>query len=266
MIFPYTVLFLLPISCGAQQNGIFNGGPGHGWARYSWQSAQHNSIFNGHLADGYTSAGMEIVIHSNIFHGQAGDGYASSRMVMITNQPIFAGGSGDGFDQNRYSQQTNHDIFSGGHHDGVDTKFYAQQSTNQVYAGSGGDGYSSSLFSKLIWTGSHNTDWLVASNWNLNRVPTLSDQVIIPTGTLHSPLLKGKWLINKADAHIYTCKSFIIKAGAEINATNACWLENYGDMLIHGKVMLKPHASRQHSNYAPGIITISPGGQFRIEN
>lgn len=257
---------LLTTGAHAQNNGVFNGGTGYGWTQEIGQTPENSSIFNGAHADGFTFKTISKPSNSAVFSGAVGDGYSMLQFSLKTNHEIFLEGIGDGCDQFRVSKTSNNSIFAGGHNDGHDRDLTGTIINHNVYAGGPGDGYSNSGLSKLIWTGSTGKDWLVASNWNLNRIPTLSDQVVIPAGVPNNLLLKGKLLIDKAGTHLYTCQSLLVLPQGIINSTNEAWLENHGEILTSGLITLFHNPQHQHSNHFPATIIINQGGELKIIN
>lgn len=76
-------LLFAALPCAAQNNAIFTGGPGDGWASGN-HVQQGNNIFTGGAGDGWATAG-HLQPENNIYTGGAGDGWASglSNMVQI---------------------------------------------------------------------------------------------------------------------------------------------------------------------------------------
>lgn len=62
-------------NCAAQNNPIFSGGPGDGWASNNHLQQEANNIFTGGSGDGWASNNYQQP-ESNIFLGGAGDGWA----------------------------------------------------------------------------------------------------------------------------------------------------------------------------------------------
>ena len=82
----------------------------------------------------------------------------------------------------------------------------------------------------IAWTGATNTSWNTASNWSGGVVPTLTDDVIIPTSAPNNPQLSGS-------AHVH---NLTIEAGQHINT--GC-----SNLYAHGNVVarLDSAATRQ---------------------
>ena len=59
---------------------------------------------------------------------------------------------------------------------------------NNKTSGPGGD-WQFSAGTTLTWDGSSSSDWRVGANWDLNRVPGVSDNATIPVGAPNNPSL-----------------------------------------------------------------------------
>lgn len=135
----FIVLLVINVSVtSAQNNPIFQGGPGDGINKNSY-SQPGNNIFMGGGGDGwnrvaYSQAG------NNIFTGGIGDGWNSTTFIQAGNT-IFNGGTGDGWNSTSFLQAGNA-IFAGGTGDGWD-KISFLQPGNNIFNGGEGDGWSS---------------------------------------------------------------------------------------------------------------------------
>jgi len=81
------------------------------------------------------------------------------------------------------------------------------------------------------WTGTTSRSWHTGSNWSLGHVPTLSEDVIIPSGTTYSPLIT-----TFAD-----CSDLTIQSGADLEMSTpalAYPLEVHDDMTIYGSLTI----------------------------
>ncbi len=65
----------------AQNNPIFTGGPGDGWATDGYQQ-EANNIFSGGAGDGWASNGYQQS-ENNIFTGGSGDGWANDNSPLL---------------------------------------------------------------------------------------------------------------------------------------------------------------------------------------
>ncbi len=261
-----TLCMVPGLGLSAQNNGVFNGGTGHGWSTSRWAAVNTSNIFDGGVADGYSRGGFSTHSNSLIFAGASGDGYSAFGYSDQLNSDIYSGGTGDGYDIVTLIQSANNSIFAGGSHDGADVKEYRDQTNGFVFEGGAGDGYSVSGLSKLIWIGGHSNDWLVASNWSLDRVPTQNDLVVIPDGLPHDPVLEGKLLINSIGMHQYTCRGLHIETSGLLSGTDAAWFENYGLIRIEGSLEFIADPMRSYINAATGHILIRAGGLLMIDH
>lgn len=80
----FAAVLAASFACAAQNNPIFAGGPGDGWASNNYLQAPDNNIFTGGAGDGWASNNFQQP-ENNIYTGGAGDGWASelSNMVQI---------------------------------------------------------------------------------------------------------------------------------------------------------------------------------------
>lgn len=119
-------------------NNIFTGGGGDGWNLFSYSQAGNN-IFSGGIGDGWNNS-TYIQAGNSIFTGGAGDGWNTTSYLQAGNA-IFSGGAGDGWNSTSYLQAGNA-IFTGGVGDGWDKIAYLQPGNN-IFTGGEGDGWSS---------------------------------------------------------------------------------------------------------------------------
>jgi len=75
-----------------------------------------------------------------------------------------------------------------------------------------------------LWEGDVSTDWHTAGNWNDNRVPSATVNVVIPPGTPHSPVIEN------ATAY---CRDMTIERGATLTLENQ-ELHINDDLVCHG--------------------------------
>lgn len=94
---------LMAAAICAQNNAIFHGGAGAGYARATIaQPLSTTGIFSGGSGDGYASSGFaQPMSTAGIFTGGSGDGYTRSGMAQpLSSVGIFSGGAGDGYSRN----------------------------------------------------------------------------------------------------------------------------------------------------------------------
>lgn len=67
---------------------------------------------------------------------------------------------------------------------------------------------------RMIWTGGRSTDWFDVDNWNMARLPNVTDDITIPAGRPFSP--------NIPAGQVAHCKSITVEPGATVTVgTNA---------------------------------------------
>ena len=119
----------------------------------------------------------------------------------------------------------------------------------------------------LIWTGCTSTDWNTASNWNLVRVTTATDDVIIPNVTNKPILGAGTSAVAKSVKVESGASLTILATGSlTINGSGGTYgLGNFGTVVNSGSVIIGNTAAvgptglvnyGTFSNNAGGTITI----------
>jgi autotransporter-associated beta strand protein len=88
------------------------------------------------------------------------------------------------------------------------------------------NGYSAPLAD--IWTGAANSNWNNATNWCDNTVPTLSDNVLIPTGAANYPVI--------ATGQFATCGNIEVENAASVTVTGTGLFTLYGNITNTGGV------------------------------
>jgi len=123
------------------------------------------------------------------------------------------------------------------------------------------------VISGLLWTGVTSTDWAIGSNWSTGVVPTVNDDVVIPSGCTYWPnLTTGALGINYSTSCSYFCKSLTINSGASLTVTVAGGLVNiYGSLTINGTFT---HSCSFYTDKfvinSGGYVTVNTGGILYI--
>jgi hypothetical protein len=73
----------------------------------------------------------------------------------------------------------------------------------------------------MLWSGSTSSSWFNGDNWNTRKIPTATDHVLMPAGTLFIPLIHA--------GAVAECSSISIENGATIN------IDNSGSLQVTGK-------------------------------
>lgn len=140
------ILGISYITTHAQNNLIFYGGSGDGYAMSSYVQNSNVFVYNGGAGDGYASDAYNQNANSFVYWGGAGDGFASLSYMQSSNNFICYGGSGDGYATGIYSQAHNPFVYVGGAGDGYASLNTIQLSNDYVYNGGSGDGWSSIVY------------------------------------------------------------------------------------------------------------------------
>jgi M6 family metalloprotease-like protein len=108
-------------------------------------------------------------------------------------------------------------------------------------------------FSEATWDGSANSNWNVASNWDVNVVPNATDDVVIPSGP-------PNWPDVNAAASAFNLH---IQNGAHLNATAGVPLEVYGNWTEAGSGYFNANAGTViFRGSAAQTITSGAGSHF----
>ncbi|MDD4149628.1 MAG: GEVED domain-containing protein [Bacteroidales bacterium] len=111
------------------------------------------------------------------------------------------------------------------------------------------------------WTGSTNTDWNTAGNWNPAGIPTVANNVIIPASCTRYPIITSSGLSIGNSTYTHKCKSLTINNGAQmtVGQSNYLYFSCSGDLNLSGTLTF--------SGYASAIsFTINSGGKIEINN
>ncbi len=73
----------------------------------------------------------------------------------------------------------------------------------------------------MLWSGGSNGSWFNGDNWNTGKIPTATDHVLIPAGTIYIPSIQAGVTAE--------CSSISIENGATIN------VDNSGSLQVSGK-------------------------------
>ncbi|NNF32811.1 MAG: hypothetical protein HKN68_01795 [Saprospiraceae bacterium] len=250
----------------SQNNGIYNGSSGTGYHVVYYSHQDNGNIFSGSVDDGYSIHHQSLESNHTVFIGGTGDGYAYLIKGLKENNAIFYGGPDDGFSFIVKEQLENNVIYSGGSDDGYDHLFNETLSSGAIFAGGKNDGYDFSGMSKIIWKGSYSDNWLMAGNWNLNRIPMQQDQVLIPSSLRVYPQLHGLLRVNSDGCYNYTCRSLIIETNASLTGLSQASLFNNGRINVRGMLHFMGNHSEVFMNTGKSELIIHTGGQVKIGN
>lgn len=96
-----------------------------------------------------------------------------------------------------------------------------------------------------IWTGSTDSDWNKAVNWNPSNIPTISDDALIPSSLTNYPTISGSAF----------CNELSIENGATLTITTTGALNVNDDLTNNGLIIMLSDASNTGS-----LIAASAGG------
>ncbi|MBU1719756.1 MAG: T9SS type A sorting domain-containing protein [Bacteroidetes bacterium] len=111
----------------------------------------------------------------------------------------------------------------------------------------------------IVWDGSSSTDWAVAANWTPEQVPTVTDNVLVPSGCPNYPILGSGGLSVNCSTTSKVCKSITIASGATVRVTSTLAIDVQGDFDIFGEF-----------NHQPGtyenLFKINSGGSVNVKS
>lgn len=121
----------------------------------------------------------------------------------------------------------------------------------------------------IIWDGSSSTDWQTAANWTPAQVPTINDNVEIPSGCPNYPVISaGGLCVNTAPGGSYVniCKSLhITSSTASVRVASTLDVRINGVFNIAGQFHHHPSTSSMIFNInSGGIVTVKNGGYLNI--
>lgn len=247
------IYIILLITLSIKLHSQFVGGHGSGHAEeilVSENESNHGSAKSGYnlntlYADNYYTLGNSksgygsYTFLENIINtiGSSNSGYSSN---LINSNALYAiGGASGGY--RTAVLNTASFAFKGGESSGY-------KKTNQIR--------------DFIWTGSIGTGWNIEENWNINAIPRIRNNVIIPAGLVNYPKLNsGLFTIgqNKNEG-LYFCKSIFIEEGASITLRVNNFLENYNSIVIDGELQVLSEINPSILNGSHGSIMINTGG------
>lgn len=117
-----------------------------------------------------------------------------------------------------------------------------------------------SVDSPITWTGNTSTDWNTTTNWSPQQIPTVTNNVIIPSGCANYPLITTDGLSINNTTVAKRCKSLHIDNGA-ILTVNGSLLYIYcsGEIQISGVLH---HNAGSNSN----CFEVNMGGEVTVKN
>ena len=108
------------------------------------------------------------------------------------------------------------------------------------------------------------TGWNVQDNWNVNLIPGIARPVVIPSGVPNFPFV-NTGIFNIGDDPnngAFRCASLWIQQGAMVTTRVNSQIENYGNIIIDGELIVKRILPNTLQNFADGTITISSTGSL----
>ncbi len=129
----------------AQNNAIFYGGNGDGWARGSYQQASNTTINHGGAGDGWTAGSYQQASNTTMNHGGNGDGWAKGMYLQASNVTMYHGDSSDGYSMHNFMPATSSPSNFGNTGDGWAANNHLPALSQTLYKGGQGDGWASNV-------------------------------------------------------------------------------------------------------------------------
>ena len=261
-----TVLFLGCCSSSVAQlnNAIYNGGAGQGVDVAFVFSPTNNSIFTGNQDDGFTKDGQLTSIHNSIYPGGMDDGFLAVLLQENVYSDLFHGGEDDGWSAESLYNIQNNVIWTGRVDDGWSSKQMSTQTNSVVFNGGSDDGFSNSGISKMRWTGTVSSEWLMASNWTPNIVPGIHDAAWIPQVRTHYPILKTG-MLGLSLQKTYSCKELHIEPLASVTLNQEVGLVSNGYLCVKGTLNVLGVGLSNFVILEGAILDVKLGGSLNVE-
>ena len=258
------VFLLFQLHLAGQNNYIYNGSGESGFSFNTIHAVSNNSIFEGN-----TNTGFNKYFYSKFDQNWIGgidDGFCQRFFGTLSNNLVYNGSFEDGMDFQTFNQVSENPLHNGGAEDGFDYGHYLSIPSLLTFEGGEGDGFSASGISKLIWDGDLNTDWLMADNWNIPIVPTISHAVCIPSGVPNYPKLSSLLGISFLGTHTYACSDLEIFSDAHVKGIDDIYIIVNSNLIVHGQLLLKTSNKPKIEAKSKGLIEIKNGGVIRMDN
>jgi len=122
------------------------------------------------------------------------------------------------------------------------------------------------LSNKKEWLGTINPNWNNAGNWEGGTVPSVIDDVLIPSGAINNPQVNiGVFTIGFSNMNTtHECNSMEIEEGANLIINSNAVIRNRGELIINGLLRLK-NTTLPLINNNGGSIEIGPLGGLIIK-
>ncbi len=155
----------------------------------------------------------------------------------------------------------------GANYDGIAWDFTNGQniSPHQIKGTITGDRSFTGLNRKLIeWTGAVSQQWNNTDNWNSNSIPTIDNEVLIPSGLSNYPHLgSGLFAIgSNPNNGAFECYKLTIESGASFITLPNNKIENRGDIIIWGNMWVQNSAVDAFNNFSNSKIIIENAGEL----
>jgi hypothetical protein len=136
--------------------------------------------------------------------------------------------------------------------------------TSAVTSTNGGTGLTATatltITNTITWTGATSTDWNTASNWNPAFVPTSTNDVDIPAGTLSNEPTIVSVNVTVNSLTINTARTLTINGNRTLTVTNA--LTNGGTMNVAGTFTAGTFASTGAVNFTGTTAQTIPAAAY----
>jgi len=161
-------------------------------------------IYKGGVADGYGDASFDQGANPALamYRGGNDDGFVSTCLDQGPNPALtmYRGGNDDGFVTTCFDQGPNPALtmYRGGNDDGFVTTCF-DQGPNPIlalYRGGNDDGFTLFYYEQCDgtvtrWLGNISIDWHNYQNWECGILPTLTSDVVIPSGAIFFPTVSA---------------------------------------------------------------------------
>ena len=188
-------------------------------------------IYKGGVADGYSDASFDQGANPalTLYRGGNDDGFVTTCFDQGPNPALtmYRGGNDDGFVTTCFDQGPNPILamYRGGNDDGFVTTCFDQgpNAILALYRGGNDDGFTLSCYEQCDgtvtrWFGNISIDWHNFQNWECGILPTLTSDVVIPSGAFLFPTVSANDEI----------RSLLLQTSASLNILNPAELKLNG--------------------------------------
>lgn len=134
--------------------------------------------------------------------------------------------------------------------------------------------FSLSALAQNTWTGAVSGNWATTGNWSLSAVPTATNNVVIPSGTLNSPTITASTTAVARSVEVQSGAQLTIGNSATLTISiskmisgSATSLYNAGTVNNNGLILIgsQVNTARDYGISNPGTFNNNSGARIQID-